>query len=82
MRQELLSDMPLPEKNWVQHGITTEGSFEVEDFSPPESPEADISVMEDYGGLELSRINLSPSNGQRRSSQSNAGSDMLATLNT
>ncbi len=27
----------------------TEGSFEVDDFSPPESPEADINVVEDCG---------------------------------
>ncbi len=32
-----------------QGTYTTAGSFEVEEFSPPESPEADISV-EDHGG--------------------------------
>ncbi len=30
-----------------QGTYATEGSFEVEDFSPPEFPEAGISVVED-----------------------------------
>ncbi len=55
------SDIPWPEKNGKRHRITkalsTEGSFEVEDYSLPESPEVDISVVEDHGGPKLSRIN-------------------------
>ncbi len=42
----------------LQGTSATEGSFEVNDFSPSEPPEADISVVEDHGGPEPYQFEL------------------------
>lgn len=47
--QKLLGDT----RNRKRHTAITEGSLEVEDFTPPESPKVNISVVEDHTGFEL-----------------------------
>lgn len=52
----------------------TEGSLEVEGFSPSESPEADISVVEDHGGPESHQFKpLAPAPVHQKVEMSKAG---------